>query len=231
MGLAVESTGYYCVRDDSGAKVDDLAQAPGPEYAMTSATLAQNDCVGIISSVELVANQNINHEHGGITIASPLAEADGYKVLRVAAAGDVFAWVCKPDLTDCPLPYLGGEYAKYVDGVATGNVFAVTDGKTIMMDGREGTITGRTHTLGGNEQIALTANQATISLTATQTEGLTHAVLSGSFQKYVNGVLQPTGVVINCNEDYSFTWTEKTPSVEQRIAALEAAWNEMTGPD
>ena len=100
-----------------------------------------------------------------------------------------------------------------------------------LASGREGTITGRAHTLGGNGQIALTASEATISFTATQTEGLTPAVLSGSFQKYVNGVLQPTGVVINCNEDYSFTWTEKTPSVEQRIAALEAAWNEMTGPD
>jgi len=231
VGLAVESTGYYCVRDDSGAKVDDPAQPPGPEYAMTSATLAQEDCLGIISSVELVQNQNINHEHGGLTIATPIAEADGYKVLRVAAAGDVFAWVCKPLLADCPLPYLGGQYSKTVDGVEAGTVFAVTDGKTIKMDGREGTIDGRTHTLGGDGQIGLTANELTISLTATQTEGLTPDVLSGSYQKYVNGVLQPTGVVINCNADYSFTWTEKTPSVEARIAALEAAWNEMTGPD
>ncbi len=231
VGLAVESTGFYCVRNDSGVKVDDLAQAPGPEYAMTSATLAQNDCLGIISSVELVANQSINHEHGGVTISTPVAESDGYKVLRVAAAGDVFAWVCKPLLSDCSLPYLGGQYAKFVDGASAGNVFAVTDGKTIKVDGREGTISGREHTLGLSGQIILTASEATISFTATQTEGLTPAVLSGSYQKFINGVAQPTGVVINCNADYSFTWTEKTPSVEARIAALEAAWNEMTGPD
>ena len=231
VGLAVQSTGYYCARDDSGAEVTNVTNAPGQDYAMVCATLATDRCMGIISSVELVADNVIKHQHGGLTINTPIAEADGHKMLRVCGLGDVFAWVCKPLLSDCPLPYLGGLFDKYVGGVQVGTAHAISDGKTLMLDGRTGVIAGRAHTLGTSGQIDITATDLNVSFTVDQTEQLSAAVLSGYFEKYIDGVLQPTGVVIHCNADMSFSWSESTPSVETRIAALEAAWNEMTGPD
>lgn len=234
VGLAVVSSGVYQSRDDSGASVSDVANPPGNEYATTQVELAQEgDILGIVSSVELVQDQKILHRHGGIGIDTPVSEQDGHKVIRVAGSGDIFAWVAKPSLADCPMPVLSGAYEKYVAGVHKGTVYGLEHNGVLHLDSWEGTWSGRSHTLGEGEQkeIALTEDELCIKFNVTQSSQLTAELLSGAYTKTVNGVQQPTQIIMNVNPDMSFTWSENTPSLESRIAALETAWLEFTGPD
>ena len=234
VGLAVVSSGVYQSRDDSGASVSDVANPPGNEYATTQVELAQEgDILGIVSSVEIVQDQKILHRHGGIGIDTPISEQDGHKVIRVAGSGDVFAWVAKPSLNDCPMPVLSGAYEKYVAGVHKGTVYGLEHGGILHLDGWEGSWSGRSHTLGEGEdkEIVLTEDELCIKFNVTQSSQLTAELLSGAYTKTVNGVQQPTQIIMNVNPDMSFTWNENTPSLESRIAALESAWLEFTGPD
>ena len=234
VGLAVTSSGFYQSRADDGTLVVDVANPPGNEYATTQVTLAeQGDILGIVSSVETVQNGTITHQHGGIGIITNVQEQDGHKMIRVAGSGDIFAWVAKPSLADCPLPVLSGAFEKYIAGVHKGTVYALEHEGVLHLDNWKGTWSGRTHTLGeGNgKEIVLTENELCIKFNVTQSSQLTAELLSGAYTMTVNGIQQPAQIVMTVNADMSFTWTENTPSLETRIAALEAAWLEFTGPE
>ena len=60
---------------------------------------------------------------------------------------------------------------------------------------------------------------------------LTHSLFSGVYTKTINGIEQDIQVVMHCNQDYSFTFSEHFPGFEARVAALEATIAELTGPD
>ena len=187
----------------------------------------------IVSSVETVQNGTVTHQHGGMGIITKVQEQDGHKMIRVAGSGDIFAWVAKPSLADCPLPVLSGAYEKYIAGVHKGTVYALEHEGVLHLDNWQGTWSGRTHTLGEGDgkEIVLTENELCIKFNVTQSSQLSTELLSGAYTMTVNGVQQPAQVVMTVNADMSFTWTENTPSLETRIAALEAAWIEFTGPD
>jgi hypothetical protein len=50
---------------------------------------------------------------------------------------------------------------------------------------------------------------------------LTPSLVSGLFEKYVNGVLTEEKVVLTCHEDYSFQMILNIPSITSRLLALE----------
>jgi len=232
VGCAIKSSGQYCVRDDLGVKHTNVSNPVSNEHAMCSAEVSDGEILGILSTVESVVNYNIDHQHGGCVIKTPYQEADGFKVLRVAASGDVMGWMIKPDLSDCPLPELSGVYTKSIAGTVVGTVHGVSVGGILLMDGFSGEVTGRTHTFGDGENntVSLTANELTISFDATQVSQLNHVIMSGAYKKYVNGVEQQEEVIMHVNPDLSFTWSEHIPSVATRLNALEEAFVELTGP-
>lgn len=47
-------------------------------------------------------------------------------------------------------------------------------------------------------------------------------LLSGKYEKFVNGVAEPEPVYLQCNHDLSFTLSEDVPSILDKIAELEA---------
>ena len=99
VGKICKSSGVYCARGDDGTKYVVPKNAPTLAHAMCSVELCETDedpaFLGVVSTVEQVHDEYIDHQHGGITIRSKYAgEADGYKVLRVAASGDAMALIC-----------------------------------------------------------------------------------------------------------------------------------------
>jgi hypothetical protein len=99
IGKLVKSSGVYLSRGDDGTKYVLPKNAPTTSHAMCSVELCETDAdkafLGIVSTVELVASEAIEHQHGGLHIHSKFAgEANGHKVLRVAASGDCMALVC-----------------------------------------------------------------------------------------------------------------------------------------
>ena len=233
VGLAVVSSGFYQSRTDDGAIANDVSNPPGNEYATVQVALAQQgDILGIISSVEIVQDQKVLHKHGGLGIITRVNEDDGHQMIRVAGSGDIFCWVAKPSLDDCPLPILSGTYEKYVAGVHKGTVYGLEHNGVLHLDNWKGTWQGRTHNLGEgeNKEIVLTDNELCIKFDVTQSSQLTSQLLSGAYTKTINGVAQTAQIIMTVNDDMSFTWTENTPSLETRIAALEQAWLEFTGP-
>ena len=117
-GRLIESTGNCAVRDGDGNLVTDFTQAPSLNHAMTSVRLAETTCLGILNSVELVENNEINHAHG-ITLKHKVSEVDGHKILRVCGSGDTYVWTVKPIANETLLTpsILSGLFTKYVNGV------------------------------------------------------------------------------------------------------------------
>ena len=85
---------------------------------MTSVRLAETTCLGILNSVELVENNEINHAHG-ITLKHKVQEVDDHKILRVCGSGDTYVWTVKPIANETLLTpsILSGLFTKYVNGV------------------------------------------------------------------------------------------------------------------
>ena len=117
-GRLMESTGVCAVRDDAGVLITDFKQAPGLSYAMPSVRVASTSCLGILLTVEEVADQAVTHDHG-IELRHKVAEADGHKVLRVCGSGDCFVWTVKPLASEIVLTteMLSGLYTKHENGI------------------------------------------------------------------------------------------------------------------
>ena len=126
-GRLIESTGQCAVRDDNGNLVTDYTQAPSLNHAMASVRLAQTSVLGVLNSVEVVADGEIRHDHG-ITLRHKVNEEDGHKVLRVCSAGDTFVWVVRPVANEILLTpaLLSGLFTKYVNGVEQTEKVVVT---------------------------------------------------------------------------------------------------------
>ena len=126
-GRLIESTGLCAVRDNVGNLGTDFTQAPSLNHAMTSVQLAETTCLGVLNSVELVADGQVNHAHG-ITLTHKVAEADGHKILRVCGAGDTYVWVVKPVANEILLTpsMCSGLFEKYVNGVLQDEKVVVT---------------------------------------------------------------------------------------------------------
>ena len=64
---------------------------------MCSVELCETDddskFLGVVSTCELVASNEVIHAHGGIELITAITESDGYKMLRVAASGDAMVLV------------------------------------------------------------------------------------------------------------------------------------------
>ena len=92
LGKLVYSTGTFCTRDDTGAKVSLPKNAPTLAHAMTEVALSETDndkkWLGVVCTVEDVQSNFISHPHGGVVIRSKFTESDDFKVLRVASSGD-----------------------------------------------------------------------------------------------------------------------------------------------
>ena len=126
-GRLIESTGQCAVRDAGGNLITDFTQAPSLNHAMTSVRLAQTSVLGVLNSVQLVQNKEIEHDHG-ITLKHKVDEPDGHKVLRVCSAGDTFVWVVRPVANEILLTpaLLSGLFTKYVNGVEQTEKVVVT---------------------------------------------------------------------------------------------------------
>ena len=83
----------------------------------------------------------------------------------------------------------------------------------------------------------LNTHDCTVEISATEvkvtppTPQLTPALFSGVYTKSINGVVQLIQVVMICNPDYSFCFTEHYPGIEDRIAAVETTLAELLGPE
>ena len=83
----------------------------------------------------------------------------------------------------------------------------------------------------------LDTNECSVEVSATEvkvtppTPQLTPGLFGGVYTKSINGVVQPIQVVMICNPDYSFCFTEHYPGIEDRIAAVETTLAELLGPD
>jgi len=126
-GRLIESTGQCAVRDNTGQLITDFTLAPSLNHAMTSARLAQTSVLGVLNSVQLVQDKEIEHDHG-ITLKHKVDEPDGHKVLRVCSAGDTFVWVVRPVANEILLTpsLLSGLFTKYVNGVEQTEKVVVT---------------------------------------------------------------------------------------------------------
>lgn len=233
VGKCVTSTGVYCARDDTGNLIGTPINAPDPDYAICKVRLAAagDSALGVVSSVETVANELVDHAHGGLTIRCPVKEADGHTMVRVASAGDVLAYVRQPTLVECALPDCNGLWSKTVNGVAAGDVVAIESALAMSIDGYTGLLTDRTHSLGAGGTITLTETSMEIEWLQPRATDVTADLLSGTYTKTVNGMTQNVNIVVTVNPDFSFTMTENVQSFVDRVAALETAFAELTGPD
>jgi len=118
VGRLMESTGDCAVRDDAGALIQDFKLVPSLSHAMCSARVAETSCLGVLNSVELVADNEILHPHG-IMLRHRVAEPDGHKLLRVCGSGDCFVWTVQPVNAETILTpsIISGLFTKYVNGV------------------------------------------------------------------------------------------------------------------
>ena len=226
-GTVVTSTGEFCARDEDGILITYPKDTPSNAHAMCKVKHAVKGerALGIIVSNEVVANNVVNHDHGGITIRSPVQEQDNYKMLRVASSGDAMAWVVLPTFSEVDLPPLSGLWQKCTDDgygshTVLSNHVAIEAEEYLAID---------------NEIIDI--SQSNVIITATEVKvtqpapSLTPNLFSGVYTKTNNGVTQPVNIVMVCNSDYSFVFSEHYPGIEDRINALEATIAELTGPD
>ena len=117
-GRLMQSTGQCAVRDNDGNLVTDFTQAPSLNHAMTSVRVAETSVLGVLNSVELVENGEVEHPHG-IVLKHKVNESDGHKILRVCGAGDTYVWTVKPVANEILLTpsLLSGLFTKYVNGI------------------------------------------------------------------------------------------------------------------
>ena len=148
-------------------------------------------------------------------------------MVRVASSGDILAWVVQPTFNEIDIPPLSGLWQKCVDQqngygehTVLSNHVAVEAEGYISIDNK-----------------IIDTNQATVEvyhdcvkLYPTQNI-LTPDLFSGLYTKTINGIEQDIQVVMHCNQDYSFSFSEHFPGFEARVAALEATIAELTGPD
>ena len=167
----------------------------------------------------------VEHPHGGITIRAPVMEMDGHKMVRVAASGDVLAWVVQPTFDEIDAPSMSGLWNKCVgDGYGGHNILSSHVG--VEADGH----------LAVDNQIIDTST-ATVGVTASDltiipaAPTMTPSLFSGIYTKTINGITQNVSVILVCNEDYSFMLSEHLAGVETRLAAVEATLAELLGPD
>ena len=143
-------------------------------------------------------------------------------MVRVVGSGDVLAWVVEPTFEEIDLPPLSGLWEKCEDGSHTviSNHVGVEAEGYLAVDGA-----------------VLNTHDCTIEISATEvkvtppTPQLTPALFSGVYTKSINGVVQPIQVVMICNPDYSFCFTEHYPGIEDRITAVETILAQLLGPD
>ncbi len=228
-GRVVCSTGEFCARNDNGTLINQPKDAPDGSHAICKVKYCTHNeiALGIIATAETVNNNNINHEHGGLTLKAVVQENDGYKMVRVASSGDIMAWVVQPTFDEIDIPPLSGLWQKCVDQqngygehTVLSNHVAVEAEGYISIDNK-----------------IIDTNQATVEvyhdcvkLYPTQNI-LTPDLFSGLYTKTINGIEQDIQVVMHCNQDYSFSFSEHFPGFEARVAALEATIAELTGPD
>ena len=229
VGRCVTSTGEYCARDDQGNLIATPTAAPDASYAMCKVdySVVGDRALGIIASVPLVNTNEVLHEHGGLTLKARVTENDGHKMVRVASSGDVLAWVLEPTFTEIDLPPLSGLYEKCVDNNDYyGGHTVLSTHVGLEADGY----------LSVDNQI-IDTSEATVEVKINEvciyppSPSLTPSLFSGVYNKTINGINQPIQIVMHCNNDYSFSFSEHFPSFEQRVAALEATIAELTGPD
>ena len=226
-GCVVTSTGEFCARDEAGLLVADPKDAPDISHAVCKVrhAIKADHALGIIASTEVVTDNTVKHEHGGITLTVPVQEQNNYKMVRVASSGDAMAWVVLPTFTEIDLPPLSGLWQKCIDdGYGNHNILsnhvAIEADKYLAID---------------NDVIDIT--QSNVIITATEvkvtppTPTFTPNLFSGIYTKTINGVTQPINIVMMCNNDYSFVFSEHYPGIEDRINALEATIAELTGPE
>ena len=228
-GRVVKSTGEFCARTDQGVLVGDPKDAPSGSHAICKVEYAAkgDTALGIIASTEHVASNQVLHEHGGITLKAAIQEDDGYSMVRVASSGDVLAWVCQPTFNEIDVPPLSGLWQKCVDDQNNyGQHTVLSNHVAVEADGY----------LAIDNQI-IDTSAATVEVyhdcvkVYPTDPTLTPDLFSGLYTKTVNGIQQDIQVVMHCNSDYSFSFSEHFPGFEARVSALEATIAELTGPD
>ena len=229
VGRLVTSTGEFCSRDDTGALIANPVDAPDTSYAVCKVqySSAGDNALGVIASVQHVAGNEVDHEHGGLTLRAAIQEADGYQMIRVASSGDVMAWVVQPTFQEIDTPPMSGLWQKCVDnGGAYGGHTVLSNHVGVEADGY----------LAVDGQI-IDTQTATVTVEADKIcvyptdPTLSPELFSGVYTKSINGITQPIQVVMHCNRDYSFSFSEHFPGFESRVAALEATIAELTGPE
>ena len=229
VGRCVTSTGEFCARLDTGVLIANPVDAPDTSYAMCKVqySSAGDKALGIIQSIEHVASNEVEHEHGGITLKAAVQEADGHQMVRVASSGDVMAWVVEPTFQEIDTPSMSGLWQKCVDNggyngghtVLSNHVGVEADGY-LSVDGQIIDTQAATVTVEA-DKICVYPTDPTLS----------PELFSGVYTKSINGITQPIQVVMHCNRDYSFSFSEHFPGFESRVAALEATIAELTGPE
>ena len=229
VGRCVTSTGEYCARTDDGNLIANPSAAPDASHAMCKVGYSSKGdrALGIIASVEHVSENSVLHEHGGLTLKANIQENDGHAMVRVASSGDVMAWVVKPNFTEIDMPPLSGLWQKCVDNqnpysghtVLSNHVAIEADGY-LSIDGQVIDTSTATVTVEADKVCVYPSDPT-----------LTPELFSGVYNKTINGIMQDIQVVMHCNQDYSFSFSEHFPGFEARVAALEATIAELTGPD
>ena len=135
------------------------------------------------------------------------------------------AWVVMPSFTEIDLPPLSGLWEKCTDD-GYGSHTVLSTHVAIEAEGY----------LAIDNQVVDTS-QAYIQISAAEVKvtppapSLTPDLFSGVYTKTINRVTQPVNIVMICNSDYSFVFSEHYPGIEDRISALEATIAELTGPE
>ena len=226
-GRVVVSTGEFCSRADDGSLIGDPKDAPTGSHAICKVAYAGAGTValGVIASAETVTSQEVHHEHGGITLVAAVQESDGHKMVRVASSGDVMAWVVQPTFAEIDVPPLSGLWAKcktdeYANEVVLSNHVGVEADGYLSVDSQ-----------------IIDTSTATVTVAADKVcvyhpaPTMTPDLFSGLYTKTINGITQDINIVMHCNADYSFSFSEHFPSFEARVSALEATIAELTGPE
>ena len=226
-GRVVVSTGEFCSRADDGSLIGDPKDAPTGSHAVCKVEYAGAGAraLGVIASSEVVSGGEVNHDHGGITLVASVQENDGHKMVRVASSGDVMAWVVQPTFDEIDVPKLSGLWAKcktdeYANEVVMSNHVGVEAEGYLAVDSQ-----------------IIDTSTATVEVSADKVcvyppaPTMTPDLFSGLYTKTINGIQQDINIVMHCNSDYSFSFSEHFPSFEARVSALEATIAELTGPE
>ena len=147
--------------------------------------------------------------------------------MMVIRCYEVQAWVVEPTFNEIDIPSLSGLWEKCVDNNEyNGGHTVLSNHVAVEADGY----------LSIDNQIIDTST-ATVTIESDKIcvypvdPTLTPDLFSGVYTKTINGIIQPIQIVMHCNQDYSFSFSEHFPGFEQRVAALEATINELTGPE